>query len=194
MAPRSVCVYCSSSTSIDPHFVTAARDLGRLLAAGGHQLVYGGASVGTMGELARAAQAGGGRVVGVIPSTMVDREIAFEDADELIVTRDLRERKAIMEERADAFVALPGGFGTLEELLEVLTLRLLGLHTKPIVIVNVDGFYDALLSLFDELIAARFARPESITAFQVAGDAQRAMRLLGRMTEEPPDALPAKWL
>lgn len=187
---RSVCVYCSSSASVDPGYTDAARRLGTLLAEHGHTLVYGGASVGTMGEIARAAQAAGGRVVGVIPESMIEREIGYLDADELIITADLRERKATMDARADAFVALPGGFGTLEELLEVLTLRLLGLHNKPIILANIDGFYDPLLALFEELYTARFARPESRAAYAVAPTVDDVVALL----DGPAADLPSKWL
>jgi cytokinin riboside 5'-monophosphate phosphoribohydrolase len=189
--PKQVCVYCSSSASVDPAHTEAARRLGRALAERGHVLVWGGATAGTMGELARAAQEAGGRVVGVIPQSLVDVEIAYVDADELIVTRDLRDRKAEMEARADAFVVLPGGFGTLEELLEQLTLRLLGLHDKPIVLVDVHGFWQPLLALFERLYQDRFARPESRAAYAVATDVDDALAILD---EARPADLPDKWL
>ncbi|MFA6547179.1 MAG: TIGR00730 family Rossman fold protein, partial [Limisphaerales bacterium] len=115
---KSICVYCSSSSAVDARYVEAAVEFGTHLGRRGLTLVYGGASVGLMGQLAQAVHRGGGRVLGVIPQSLRDREIAYEAADELVVTRDLRERKAVMESRADAFVALPGGFGTLEEVLE----------------------------------------------------------------------------
>jgi cytokinin riboside 5'-monophosphate phosphoribohydrolase len=188
---RHVCVYCSSSASIDPAHSASARHLGRALADRGDVLVWGGASVGTMGQLARAAQDAGGRVVGVIPQSLVDVEIAYVDADELVVTADLRDRKAEMEARADAFVVLPGGFGTLEELMEQLTLRLLGVHDKPIVLVDVHGFWQPLLALFERLYEDRFARPESRAAYAVAADVDEALALLdGQASAE----LPRKWL
>jgi cytokinin riboside 5'-monophosphate phosphoribohydrolase len=184
-------VYCSSSASVDPAHTEAARALGRALAGRGDVLVWGGANAGTMGELARAAQAAGGRVVGVIPQSLVDVEIAYVDADELVVTTDLRDRKAEMEARADAFVVLPGGFGTLEELLEQLTLRLLGLHDKPIVLVDVHGFWQPLLALFERLYEDRFARAESRAAYAVAADVDEALALLDAHV---PGELPSKWL
>lgn len=165
---KAVCVYCSSSSAIDPHYVEAAEQLGALLGQRRMTLVYGGASVGLMGRLAQAVHRAGGRVLGVIPQSLRDREIAYEAADELIVTRDLRERKAIMETRADAFVALPGGFGTLEEVLEVLTLKQLRSHQKPIVFLNTAGFYDRLLAVFEQLYEQRFTKADYRHFYHVA--------------------------
>jgi uncharacterized protein (TIGR00730 family) len=178
---RTVCVYCSSSAAVDPVHVTAARAFGEGLAARGHVLVWGGASVGLMGEVSSAARAAGGITVGVIPEALQAREIADHEADELVVTPDMATRKAEMGRRADAFVALPGGFGTLEELLEQLTLRLLGYHAKPIVIVDVAGFWDPLLALFEHLCAERFARPESRDAYVVATGAEMALAVLDEL-------------
>jgi uncharacterized protein (TIGR00730 family) len=189
--PRSVCVYSSSSRSVDQVYVDAARALGNGLAARGDTLVYGGASVGLMGELARAATAAGGRVVGVIPQSLVDREVAYREADELVVTTSLRDRKAEMERLSDAFVALPGGFGTLEEVIEILTLRLLELHDKPVVFANIAGFYDPLLALFERLYDARFARPESRASYIVAADIDDVFTAIDAYVA--PD-LPSKWL
>jgi uncharacterized protein (TIGR00730 family) len=183
-------VYCSSSAAVDATHVAAAQALGRGLGERGDTLVWGGASAGLMGEVARATRAAGGRTIGVIPEALMAREIADHDADELIVTRDMGERKAEMARRADAFVALPGGFGTLEELLEQLTLRLLRIHDKPVVIVDVDGFWQPLLALFEHLYAERFARPESRAGYAVAATAAEALTLLS----EPPAELPTKWL
>jgi cytokinin riboside 5'-monophosphate phosphoribohydrolase len=188
--PRTICVYCSSSASVDAAHVVAAEALGREIGEAGDQLVWGGSSLGLMGELARAVRAAGGRTIGVIPEALVAREVADHDADELIVTADMGARKAEMGRRADAFLALPGGFGTLEELLEQLTLRLLGYHDKPIVLVDVGGFWQPLLALFEHLYEGRFARPESQGAYAVAGTPSEALALLG---DEPFD-LPAKWL
>jgi uncharacterized protein (TIGR00730 family) len=158
----SICVYCSSSNSIADTYPPVADALGRALARRGHTLVYGGGAVGLMGVLAHAAHEEGGEVVGVIPSKLQDREGIAYDADELIVTDTMRERKGLMYDRADAFVALPGGYGTLEEFMEVLTLKQLGYHDCPIVILNVDGFFDTLLAFFEELREGQFAR-EAIT-------------------------------
>ena len=152
-----VCVYCSSSTRIDQGYNTAAERFGVGLAQNGWSLVYGGGSYGLMGAIAKASHAHGGRIVGVIPQSLLDREVGYEQADELIVTTTLRERKQIMEDRADVFVTMPGGFGTLEELLEVITLKQLRQHTKPILIVNIDGFFDALLQQFEFILQQGFA-------------------------------------
>ncbi len=165
---KSICVYCSSSSAVDPHYVEATVEFGTLLGRRGLTLVYGGASVGLMGQIATAVHRGGGRVLGVIPQSLRDREIAYEAADELIVTRDLRERKAIMESRADAFVALPGGFGTLEEVLEVLTLKQLRTHQKPVVFLNTAGFYDRLLAVFEQLYEQRFTKADHRHGYSVA--------------------------
>src|SRR5437867_216516 len=133
---RAICVFSSSSDAVAPHYVELAQSFGALLARRHMGLVYGAGRVGLMGVLARAVHAHGGRVIGVIPDFLRAQEVAYEEADELIVTRDLRERKAIMESRYDAFVALPGGFGTLEEILEILTLKQLATHAKPVVFLN----------------------------------------------------------
>ncbi len=157
---RAICVFCSSSNRVDPAYFAAARDLGAALARRGDTLVWGGGKVGLMGEVARACQAHGGGVIGVIPESMQDVEIAYHDADELIVTQTMRERKQIMDERADAFVVLPGGFGTLEELAEILVLKVLKYTDRPLVILNIDGFYDPLHELFEHFIEHRCAGPE----------------------------------
>jgi len=187
---RHICVYCSSSTAVDPAHVAAARELGGALAARGDVLVWGGATVGLMGEVARSARLAGGRTIGVIPESLLAVEIADHDADELVVTADMLGRKAEMARRADAFIALPGGFGTLEELLEQLTARLLGAHDKPIVLVDVEGFWRPLDALFAHFYRERFARPESARAYTMAVDALSALASLDAVGE----ALPSKWL
>ena len=166
----SLCVYCASSTNIDHAYFGVARQLGELIASRGDTLVYGGGSVGLMGEVAKAVKQSGGKVVGVIPKALVDVEFAFADADEMIVTPDMRTRKAEMDRRADAFVTLPGGFGTLEELFETLTGRLLKYHDKPIVIVNSGGFYDPLMELMEHMYEHRFAREQSRNHYRVVGE------------------------
>jgi cytokinin riboside 5'-monophosphate phosphoribohydrolase len=175
---KAICVYCSSSSAVDPHYEEATEQFGALLGQRGLTLVYGGASVGLMGRLAQAVHRGGGRVLGVIPQSLRDREIAYEAADELIVTRDLRERKAIMETRADAFVALPGGFGTLEEVLEVLTLKQLRSHQKPVVFLNTAGFYDRLLAVFEQLYEQRFTKADYRHFYRVAAHPPEVLRHL----------------
>lgn len=175
----AICVYCSSSNAIADHYPPVAETLGRLLAARGHSIVYGGGAVGLMGVLARAAHENGGHVTGVIPSKLQNREGIAYDADELIVTETMRERKRIMFSKADAFVVLPGGFGTLEEFMEVLTLKQLGYHDHPIALLNVDGFFDTLLSFFEELREGRFTREAFAELVHVVPTAEAALDRLG---------------
>ncbi len=154
-----VCVYCSSSDDIDPSYVALAAEVGAELARRGHDLVSGGGSVSCMGAVARAARAGGAHTLGVIPRSLLALEVGDTDADELVVTETMRERKHLMEASADAFLALPGGLGTLEELLEIWTGRVLELHTKPVVILDPDGLFSPLRTLVDELVTRGFVRP-----------------------------------
>jgi uncharacterized protein (TIGR00730 family) len=156
---RTVCVFCGSGSGTDPAFTEAARRFGKLLAENGVGLVYGGGSLGLMGILATSVLDHGGRVTGVIPEFLTGREHVMARAQEIIVTRDMHERKRIMFERADAFVALPGGIGTLEELVEQITWAQLGRHRKPIVVANIGKFWDPLLALFDHMRALAFIRP-----------------------------------
>lgn len=158
---RNICVYCSSSNAIDGTYFDVAEEAGRLLGAGGYTLVYGGGSVGLMGALARSVHEHGGQVLGVIPEALKAREgVAYEIADRLVTTPTMQKRKAVMYQHAEAFMVLPGGFGTLEEFLEVLTLKQLGYHRRAIAVVNTDGFYDPLLDLFEHFYDERFA-PET---------------------------------
>jgi hypothetical protein len=165
---KLLCVYCSSSDRLEPKYVAAAEALGREMVSRGWGLVYGGGKTGLMGTVARAVKAGGGVVVGVIPEFMKMRELAYDEADELVTVVTMRERKLMMEARADAFLALPGGFGTLEEIMEILTLRQLDLVKKPCVLFNQDGFYDDLLRLFQRMLADRFFKPSNLDLFRVA--------------------------
>lgn len=151
---HAVCVYCSSSDAVSPQLRALAGDVGSGLAARGWTLVYGGGGVGLMGEVARAALRAGAHVTGVIPGKLVDRESAMPDLNEVIRTRTLRERKQIMDDRSDAFLILPGGIGTLEELVEMLALRQLGEHDRPIVALDTDGFWEPLRAQF-RLMAER---------------------------------------
>src|SRR5438046_1465301 len=152
---KLLCVYCSSSDGLDPKYRASAEALGRELFSQGWGLVYGGGKTGLMGAVARAAKTAGGRVVGVIPEFMKARELAFDEADELVTVVTMRERKLLMETRADAFVTLPGGWGTLEEIMEILTLRQLDVVRKPCVFLNQDGFYNPLLQLFDTMLGEK---------------------------------------
>lgn len=164
---KAICVYCSSSDAVDTVFVHAAELLGAAIADRGWSLVYGGAKIGLMGRLARSVRKNGGRVVGVIPESISDHGLAFLEADELMMVDGLRERKRIMEELSSDFVALPGGFGTHEELLEILTLKQLHMHNKAVVILNIDNFFDPLLELFDHLYARSFAKYEHKNSYSI---------------------------
>ena len=155
---KAVCVYCGSGPGADPEFAEAARSFGRILAENGIRLVYGGGSIGLMGALAESVVDHGGTVAGIIPDFLKARELMFRRAQEMIVVRDMHERKRLMFERADAFVALPGGIGTLEELVEQLTWAQLGRHKKPILIANIARFWDPLCALLDHMRAMQFIR------------------------------------
>jgi uncharacterized protein (TIGR00730 family) len=164
----TICVFSSSSDAVAPHFFRAAEEVGALLAREGMTLIYGGGKVGLMGALAGAVHRHGGRVIGVIPHYLRLKEVAYEAADELIVTKDMRERKSVMEARADAFLSLPGGFGTLDEILEILTLKQLQQHAKPVVFLNTENFFGPLLDLFEHLYTHQFTKAESRQLYHVA--------------------------
>src|SRR6185369_13323751 len=166
--PKALCVYCASSDRLDPKYYAAAAELGRAMVPRGWGLVYGGGKTGMMGAVARAVKQSGGHVVGVIPEFMKARELAYTEADELVTVITMRERKLLMETRADAFVTLPGGWGTLEEIMEILTLRQLDVVKKPCVFFNQDGFYDDLLRFFDRMLAEKFFKPSNMDLFRVA--------------------------
>jgi hypothetical protein len=153
---RTICVFASSSDHVAEIYYRKAEELGGLIAREGDSLIFGAGEIGLMGALGRAVKSGGGQVIGVIPEILNRKGIVFENSHELIVTPTMGERKQIMEERADAFIGLPGGFGTLEEIIEVITLKQLGYHNKAIVLLNTNGFYDSLHDLFDELFRERF--------------------------------------
>jgi uncharacterized protein (TIGR00730 family) len=172
---RSICVYCASGPGNDPAFMQAARQFGRILGENRIRLVYGGGSVGLMGALAEAALDHGGEVTGVIPEFLVNREHMLVRIQERIVTRDMHERKRVMFERADAFVALPGGIGTLEELVEQLTWAQLGRHKKPILIVNIAAFWDPLRALIDHMEKLEFIRSGLSVHFLVADRVEDAL-------------------
>ena len=156
---KTVCVYCGSGPGTNPRFAEAAEGLGRIFAENNVRLVYGGGSVGLMGAIAKSVLDHGGSVTGIIPDFLRARENALTKVQEMIVTPDMHERKRLMFERADAFVALPGGVGTLEELVEMLTWQQLGRHAKPILLANIDGFWEPLLALLAHMRNAQFIRP-----------------------------------
>jgi uncharacterized protein (TIGR00730 family) len=188
--PKSLCVYCSSSDRLDPKYYAVATELGETMARRDWTLVYGGGKTGLMGAVARGVKAQGGRVVGVIPDFMKVRELAFDEADELISVITMRERKMLMETRAEAFVALPGGWGTLEELLEILTLAHLEVLHKPVVILNQDGYYDDLLKLFERIVAEKFMHATIRGKYAVARTEAEDFPLLDNWVVQPGDT---KW-
>lgn len=187
---RRICVFCGASAGTDPIHVRTARDLGRLLAERGIGLVYGGGKVGLMGAVADAALEAGGEVIGVIPRRLVEAELAHPDATEMRITETLHERKAQMAALADAFIALPGGLGTLEELSEVASQAQLRLHRKPIGILDVSGYYGGLLAHLDGAVAAGFLAPAHRAILLVETTAEA---LLDRLVAlEPPGERPAR--
>ena len=186
---QSICVFCGSSTGERPEYVQAASDFGRLLAEQGITVVYGGGNVGLMGVLADSALAAGGRVIGVIPQHLVDKELAHSDVD-LRIVGSMHERKALMAELADAFVALPGGIGTFEEFFEILTWSQLGLHSKPCGLLNVAGYYDPLVAMLEHAAAEGFLRPLHL---QLMVQASEPQELLEKLRTSHPPVLP-KWL
>jgi uncharacterized protein (TIGR00730 family) len=175
---RNVAIFCASATGTDPLYCVTAAMLGRYLAARNIGIVYGGANVGLMHAVAEAALAANGRVVGVIPEVLVELEVAHRGITELHITDTMHTRKALMSEKADAFIALPGGFGTFEELFEVLAWQTLKLHAKPILLLNINGFYDKLLAFLDHCVAEGLLKPKNREILLVANNVEGAIRLL----------------
>lgn len=188
---KSVCVFCGSASGTNPLYAVAAREMGLELARRSLALVYGGGRIGLMGEVAVAAIDAGGDVIGVIPERLAAKEIAFERATELIVVNTMHTRKAIMADRADAFVALPGGFGTLEELFEVLTWAQLGIHAKPVGVLNVAGFFSPLLAWLDRAVDEGFLKRKHRDLVIVRESVGELLDALAAWT--PPD-LTEKWM
>jgi uncharacterized protein (TIGR00730 family) len=185
----SICVFCGANPGGDPAFQVAAIDLGVAIAEGGHELVYGGGRVGLMGTLADAVLAAGGRAVGFIPQALVDREIAHDGLTELVVTESMHARKAAMSDRADGFIALPGGYGTLDEVLEILTWNQLGTIAKPVAFYDVGGYYESLFKFLDDSVAAGLIKPAHRAM------AQRATTVAGAIAiaSGPAPSSPSKW-
>jgi uncharacterized protein (TIGR00730 family) len=191
---KTVCVYCGSGPGTNPRFIEAAIAFGRILAESGIRLVYGGGSIGLMGAVANSVLDHGGTVTGIIPDFLTIRENALKRVQEMIVTPDMHERKRLMFERSDAFVALPGGIGTLEELVEQLTWQQLGRHSKPVLIANVEGFWEPLLSLLAHMRATQFIRPslaidilKAERVEEILPRLQAAARVLEGTTEMAPE-------
>jgi uncharacterized protein (TIGR00730 family) len=183
---RTVCVYCGSGPGTNPRFVEAAAAFGKILAENSIRLVYGGGSIGLMGAVATSVLDHGGTVTGIIPDFLTIRENALKRAQELIITPDMHERKRLMFEHSDAFVALPGGIGTLEELVEQLTWQQLGRHSKPVLLANVEGFWEPLLALLAHMRATQFIRPS--LAVEIL-KAERVEDILPRLKEAAARAL-----
>jgi uncharacterized protein (TIGR00730 family) len=193
-AIKSVCVYCGSGPGLNPAYVQAAQTLGGALATHNIRLVYGGGSLGLMGEVARSTLAGGGKVTGIIPAFLSAKERMLRDVDELVVTENMHERKMMMYERSDAFVALPGGIGTLEELVEQLTWSQLGRHSKPIVVANINAFWTPFLDLLQHMKSDAFIRAGLEIKFVVVDRAEQILPAIiaasaGKVAENNPELI-----
>lgn len=189
----SLCIYCGSSSRGRTSHHTAARRMGEILAEVRIRLIYGGGSVGVMGMLADAVANGGGEVVGIIPKFLEQLKVGRRDCTELIVTDSMHSRKQRMAELADGFVILPGGLGTLDELFEIMTWRQLGLHDKPIVVVNVDGYWASLRSLLDDIVEENYARPEHRDLLRIVDTVDDVLPALAEMPLASVN-VDAKWL
>jgi uncharacterized protein (TIGR00730 family) len=187
---KRICVFCGSNFGLRPVYADMAQKVGAVLAAEGIELVYGGGRVGLMGTIADAVLAAGGKVIGIIPEALAAKEVAHQRLTELYVVGSMHERKAMMEELSDGFIALPGGFGTFEEYCEILTWAQLGFHQKPCGILNAAGYYDSLLSQFDSAVAEGFVSPEHRRIVLVEEEIET---LLERMSNYQPPAT-GKWL
>lgn len=180
---KNLTVYAASSMQVSEEYINAARQLGRILAENDIRLIYGAGKVGLMGAIAQGVLENGGKVTGVIPEFMVEQGWAHDGLDELIVTRSMHERKALICERADAMLALPGGIGTFEELLECLTWKQLGLHTKPIVLLNTNGFYDNLLKCLDQMVEEKFLRDIYHNMYRIASTPEQVLSAIADCPE-----------
>ena len=190
---KSICVFCASSNAVDKVYHQVATDLGQRIGLLGLDLIYGGGGIGLMGDVARGVHDKGGRVVGVIPEFFLNNEqpIEYAKADELIVTKDMRSRKAIMDERSDAFIVLPGGIGTLEEATEIISMKQLGLTEKPIVFINTNKFYDAFILNLNRMVELKFAKQSTLDLINVLPDPLSALEF---MTAYQPQKTNSKWL
>jgi uncharacterized protein (TIGR00730 family) len=182
---KSLCVYCGSRPGDDPAFAAAARAVGNAIGRRGWRLVYGGGGSGLMGQVADAALAAGAKAIGIIPAALMERELGHRGLDELIVVETMHERKRQMAEHSDAFIALPGGIGTLEELFEVWTWLQLGYHAKPVGLLNVAGYYDPLLAFLDRSMESGFVPQAQRALLQVGADADRLLDRLAALATAP---------
>ncbi|PVB63360.1 TIGR00730 family Rossman fold protein [Labrenzia sp. 011] len=190
----SVCVYCGSSFGSDPSHEAAATRLGQLIAEAGLRLVYGGGSVGLMGTVANSALESGGTVTGIIPRFLEKREVMLDSLEDLIVTKDMHERKHLMFQKSDAFIALPGGIGTLEEAVEMMTWAQLGQHRKPVALANINGFWSPLLKLFDHMRAQGYIRPDSEVPYLVANRIDDILPMLRRSLSGDPEEIASEFV
>ena len=188
---RRICVFCGASPGARPAYAEATAEVARLLVADGVGVVYGGGGVGLMGVLADAVLAEGGQITGVIPRALMDREIAHRDVTEMRVVESMHERKALMAELSEAFIALPGGIGTLEELFEVYTWAQLGFHRKPCALLNVEGYFDGIAEFLAHAVEERFLRVEHLEVLMVETD---AAPLVESLRAYEPDSLQPKWI
>lgn len=181
---KNICVYCSSSNYLDEKFYKLAQELGHKIAKEGFGLVYGGTTVGTMGQLANAVLHNGGNVIGVVPKLIEEKGLAHPELAEIIITKDMRERKATMEVHANAFVALPGGFGTFEEVFEIIVGKQLGYHKKAVVFLNLDNFYDPMFQMFENVYKEKFAKEESRELYYIANSIDELFEYLSTYKEK----------
>jgi hypothetical protein len=182
---RRICVFCGSSVGAGSKYLAEAKSLGQYMAGGGWGLVYGGTSVGLMGATADAALSGGAEVIGVLPQALQDREIAHRGLTKLNLVGSMHERKALMASLSDAFIALPGGYGTLEELFEIVTWAQLNIHSKPCILINTDGYYDFLLRFLDHAVTEEFLKPANLNLVRVARDSAEALRWIEQQWDKP---------
>jgi cytokinin riboside 5'-monophosphate phosphoribohydrolase len=187
---KNICVYSSSSSAVSQDYFREAFNLGKCIGENKYTLVYGGVSVGLMGEVAHSVYINGGKIISVIPESIKNKGITYDKADFIIYTKNLRERKSVMEYKSDAFIALPGGFGTLEEVMEILTLKQLQLHNKPVVFINTNGFYDKLLAFFDTIYKENFAKSVYQNLYSIVPDAESAIKVIQNYD---PIELESKW-
>jgi len=187
---RRICVFCGSNLGTNPAYRSAAASLGRILVAREIELVYGAGNVGLMGVLANTVLEAGGRVIGVIPGSLMDKEVGHRDLTDLHIVNSMHERKAVMADLSDAFIALPGGFGTFEEFCEIVTWAQLGLHSKPCGLLNVKGYYDSLLELFDHSVREGFLREDNRTIVLEDRDVSRLLEKMSAFVPQPAD----KWV
>lgn len=184
----NICLYGASSNAIAKSYINPTEELGAKLADGGHTLIYGGGAAGLMGAAARGAYSRGGKIIGIVPSFLNVDGILFNNCDEMIYTETMRERKQLMEEKADAFIMTPGGVGTFDEFFEILTLKQLGRHTKPIAVFNINGYFDSLIEQLKNAVREQFMTPESFSLCFFTDNADKLINYLEQSVEEPSQA------